>query len=68
MTQLLKAKASKLKLQGLEKLLEMLTDDPNNQELSQVSISGLLKETIPANQEKSLQCLKAWISNQKNWG
>jgi len=30
MTQLLKAKASKLKLQGLEKLLEMLTDDPNN--------------------------------------
>ena len=49
MGQLLKSKAVKLKLQGLEELLKMLTDDPNNEEVNEVTIGSLLKETAPAN-------------------
>jgi hypothetical protein len=46
---MLKSKANKLKLQGLEALLKMLEEDPSNPELSEVVIAGLLKETVPAN-------------------
>jgi hypothetical protein len=46
----------------------MLTDDPNNPDISDVSMAGLLKEVAPANMEKSLQCFKAWIVAGKNWG
>lgn len=43
MTQMLKSKANKLKLSGLEALLKMLEEDPSNGELSDVTLSGLLK-------------------------
>ena len=46
----------------------MLTDHPNNPDISDVSMAGLLKEVAPANMEKSLQCFKAWIVAGKNWG
>lgn len=68
MTQMLKAKAAKLKLSGMEALLKMLEEDPTNSELSDVTISTLLKETIPANMEKSLQCMQAWMKNERGWG
>lgn len=34
MTQMLKSKANKLKLSGLQALLKMLEEDPNNSEIS----------------------------------
>lgn len=68
MSQKLKSKAPKMRLSGLEDLLAMLTDDPNNPDLGDVSMAGLLKEVAPANMEKSLQCFKAWIAASKNWG
>lgn len=43
MTQMLKSKANKLKLSGLEALQKMLEEDPNNSELSDVVIATLLK-------------------------
>jgi hypothetical protein len=49
MPQMLKSKANKLKLQGMEAMLKMLEEDPENPELSDVAIAGLLKETVPAN-------------------
>jgi hypothetical protein len=43
MTQMLKSKAAKLKLSGLEALKKMLEEDPNNSEISEVSMPPLLK-------------------------
>lgn len=68
MGQMLKSKANKLKLQGLEALLKMLEEDPSNAQLSEVVISGLLKQTVPANVQKSLQCMLAWMKNERGWG
>ena len=33
-----------------------------------MSITPLLKETTPANLEKSLQCFKVWMEKGKSWG
>ena len=68
MTQMLKSKANKLKLQGIEALHKMLEEDPNNSELLDVNMPALLKETVPANLEKSLQCMQAWMKTEKTWG
>ena len=68
MTQMLKSKANKLKLQGMEALQKMLQEDPNNSEILDVNMAALLKETVPANLEKSLQCLQVWMKIEKTWG
>jgi hypothetical protein len=68
MTQMLKSKANKLKLTGMEALHKMLEEDPTNSELSDVSIAGLLKETVPVNLEKSLQCMQTWMKCERTWG
>lgn len=52
----------------MEALLKMLEEDPNNSELSDVNIASLLKETVPANLEKSLQCMQTWMKNGRSWG
>lgn len=43
MLQKLKSKAPKIRLSGLEDLLKMLTEDPENSDLAEVSIANLLK-------------------------
>lgn len=68
MTQMLKSKANKLKLSGMEALHKMLEEDPTNSELSDVNIAALLKETVPANLEKSLQCMQTWMKCERTWG
>jgi len=49
MSQKLKSKAPKMRLSGLEDLLAMIADDPNNPDLGDVSMAALLKEIAPAN-------------------
>ena len=49
MAQKLKSKAAKMRLSGIEDLLALLTDDPNSSDISEVSLTALLKETTPAN-------------------
>jgi len=38
-----------MRLSGLEDLLAMIADDPNNPDLGDVSMAALLKEIAPAN-------------------
>ena len=68
MEQKLKSKAVKMRLSGLEDLLQLLTDDPESPDISDITMAPLLKETTPANLLKSLQCLQAWMKAGKNWG
>lgn len=68
MLQKLKSKVHKLRLSGMEDMLKMLNEDPDNADLGEVSLSNLLKETTPLNMEKILQCLKVWMEKGKNWG
>ena len=49
MEQKLKSKAVKMRLSGLEDLLQLLTDDPESPDLSDITMAPLLKETTPAN-------------------
>lgn len=50
-----------MRLSGLEDYLELLKSDPDSPDLSEFSMASLLKETAPANVEKSLHCLKAHL-------
>lgn len=68
MSQKLKSKAVKMRLSGLDDLIELLTNDPNSPEILEITMASLLKETTPVNIERSLQCLKAWMKADKNWG
>ncbi len=68
MNQKLKSKAAKLRLAGMEDLLKLLEEDPQNGDISQVDIKALVKETTPANLEKGLQVLKMWVQKGKKWG
>lgn len=68
MSQKLKSKAVKMRLSGLDDLIELLTNDPNSPEILEITMASLLKETTPVNIERSLQCLKAWMSAGKSWG
>ena len=68
MSQKLKSKAVKMRLSGMEDLLALLADDPMSSEIDEISLPGLLKETTPANMEKSLLCFKAWIEANRSWG
>ena len=52
----------------MEDLLALLADDPMSSEIDEISLPGLLKETTPANMEKSLLCFKAWIEANRSWG
>ena len=52
----------------MDDLLQLLTDNPESPDLSQVSLPALLKETTPANLQKILLCLKAWMEKGKGWG
>ena len=49
MAQKLKSKAPKMRLEGLSDLLELLTNDPENPDVLEITITSLLKETAPAN-------------------
>ena len=68
MNQKLKSKAAKLRLAGMEDLLKLLEEDPQNGDICQVDIKALVKETTPANLEKGLQVLKMWVQKGKKWG
>ena len=57
-----------MRLGGLEDLLALLTDNPDSPELMDINMASFLKQTAPANMEKSLQCFKAWVAAQKSWG
>lgn len=45
----------------------MLENNPNSEELTEISIGSLLKETNPACLEKILQCMKVWVQIGKKW-
>lgn len=43
MSQKLKSKAPKMRLSGMEDMIQLLTTDPDNSELADVVMSALLK-------------------------
>jgi hypothetical protein len=43
MTQKLKSKAAKMRLSGMQDLLELLENNPNSSEVGEIQIVGLLK-------------------------
>jgi hypothetical protein len=68
MIQKLKSKAAKLRLSGMEDLLKLLEENPDDPDIKEVDIKALVKETTPANLEKGLLCLKLWVEKGKTWG
>ena len=63
----LASKTPKLRLSGLEDLLNLLTNDPQSPELMDIQIMKFMKETNPACLEKVLQCYKAWMQSGRDW-